>query len=238
MSSKVFSYPVNPYSITPVADALKFIAAGANVSVATVTAYITTNQNAAVAWNDPCTVLGAGTGLWQFRIIYREYVTGQNEPNDYIAFSGGNASSSVGGVPAAAVPSFTTPVAFAMLGGKMNFGSGSGSTSGSIAGNMALFDHKVMATHPSTVLADLISAAGTFNSSGGNIYRYYTDPQTALGVGTGLWFAKLYIWSPNYVAQNIYRTGGCALSSVGGDPATPPPPSFTGWTQINSIWQL
>lgn len=238
MTSKVFSYPVNPYSATPVADALAYIAGGANVPLATVTAYIASNPNAAVAWNDPCLTLGHGTGRWQFSIIYREFVSGETEPNQHIAFCGANGAYSNGGPANASCPSLTSPIAFTMLGGPISRGGGSSGPSSAVGvGGMSILRHYVSPSSP-TLIADMIDIATTL-SSAPPAYRYWNDPQLALWDGSGQWIARAYAWVSGYLALVIVESSGCALQSANPfDRATPPPASFPGWTQVNGIWQM
>ncbi len=205
--------PVSPYSSDPVADARALMAQNGLPSSAISWMY----------WNDPPTAPGQGTGRWQFQGIAYFTPPGAADQAMYVVSCAGNASTSVGGAPAAPAPAFT---GMTKSNGPL-FGIGLVPVVGTVGGLNSALINTVAATNPATLINDITNLI--FPNNQGSWWVYYNDPQTAVGQGTGIWRLRVIcIWTSAGAASltSIYQAGGCALNSAGGAPATPPPASF------------
>lgn len=231
--------PISPWSPDPWNDAAKEISSATGLPLATVLA------SAVLVWyNDPYTSLGNGTGIWQWDVQYEfESETGI-EKDLYVIRSGGNAFTSVGGGQAAPAPTFTgTPFASGNVFQKMsplimpNRSGLSGPTSAAGSGGASIIRHWIEPSNPSSLLADILNVVNTTGQTA-VVVRYYYDPQTVAGAGRGIWRVKCFSWGPNYVALTVVESGGCTLNMAGGPPGNPIPPSWGGYTRVNSISQM
>lgn len=236
-----FYYPIYKFSTNPLGDAAAQIAQCTGHSPADILTYFAANSNAAVtAWNDPRVSVialgggvngGVGTGRWQWLAVYRIEDTVSQEAELHYAFSQGRNVITVGGDVQAAPPSFanmnllTSPVL-------RNIGASPAS-----GGGANFLQKPIAPTNPTTVLADASGFLRAEAGTGGGSFMFYNDPVIDLMHGSGVW--KIYCDAGMAAGTGplcMVETAGCALSSVGGGPATPPPTSFSGWTRINSIW--
>ena len=237
--------PISPWATDPFNDAIKEISAATGLLQSTIA-----GNAALIYWTDPCMSLGHGTGRWEWAVRYNFESESSVERDIYIIGSRGNSSLSVGGQIAAIAPSFAVnPFAAANVFQKsspLSAGSGGPAQSSAGVGGTSILKHTMMPTNPSALSADL-SQIAALPAATAIAPKYWYDPQTGLGAalpgggfqsqGTGLWVMRSYSWSGNYVAFDITESSGCALNSVGGPPATPPP-AFTNWTQVHSVWQM
>jgi len=238
--------PISPWATDPFNDAVKEIAAATGLLPSVIEA-----NAALIFWTDPCLSLGHGTGRWEWVVRYNFESEASVERDIYVIGSSGNSSISVGGHLAAIAPNFgVTPFASANIYQKsspLTAGGGGDAVSSSAGiGGTSILKHSLLPTNPANLAADLVQIGG-LPAGAPVVYKYWFDAQTGLGAalpgggfqsnGTGLWVMRAYAWSANYVAFDIAQSGGCALASNGGAPATPPP-AFTGWTQVHSLWQM
>lgn len=238
--------PVSPWATDPFNDAVKEIAAATGLLTSTIA-----SSAALIYWTDPCLSLGHGTGRWEWAVRYNFESESSVERDIYVIGSSGNSSVSVGGPIAAIAPNFSVnPFAAANVFQKsspLSAGRGGDAVSSSAGvGGTSILKHGLLPTNPANLVSDL-GQIGALPAATAVAYKFWSDPQTSLGsalpgggfqgIGTGNWLMRTYAWSGNYVAFDITESAGCALISNGGAPATPPP-SFAGWTQVHSLWQM
>jgi hypothetical protein len=238
--------PISPWATDPFNDAIKEISAATGLLQSTIAA-----NAALIYWTDPCMSLGHGTGRWEWAVRYNFESESSVERDIYVIGSRGNSSLSVGGPIAAIAPNFAVnPFVAANVFQKSSplsaGGGGEAGQSSAGVGGTSILKHALLPTNPGSLPADIAQISGLAAATA-IAYKYWYDPQTGAGaalpgggfqsLGTGLWMMRTYAWSGNYVAFDIAQSSGCALSSSGGSPATPPP-SFAGWTQVHSVWQM
>ena len=222
--------PPSPFSSDPIGDA--------TIALAQVAPGVTPKF---VYWNDPQVSSGVGTGLWQFKGSAYYLMPGTTEPILFTIGCSGIAATSVGGPKFAAAPNFTGipdsqgpifPVSPA--GGRQP--PGGPVTVITLSGSVA-----------SSVLADIQNMTTCFNT--GSLapkYRYYYDPQTSVGHGTGIWRAQGYAplfesnsqGSAGFPCAIVVQAGGCSLISDGCESPSTPPTVWTGFTQVANMFPL
>ena len=185
-------------------------------------------------YNDPCTALGAGSGVWQIELTQNMEMPGETDGMiTFVIRYQGNASTSVGGFPAAPMPALNGYIFSAETGPMFPLPSFAPSQS---SGNMSILRPSMCATwdepYPfytagnfSVLLYQLYTSAVDAAGPGGTVgvMEYWSDPQTAIGTGTGDWLVSIKAWTAGSAGLSILKIGGKAIQMRGGPPAVPCP---------------
>lgn len=195
-------------------------------------------------YNDPCTALGVGSGVWQIELSQNMEMPGETDGIvTFVIRYQGNASISVGGIRAAPMPALNGYI-FSVETGPMfplpNIVPGQSPGNASILRpQMLCTAQDVAVAAPGTPdfgspgnysrnLAQLYATALAAAGPGGTVEtpQYWSDPQTAIGTGTGLWCLYISAWTAGSTALTVIGIGGCSLQMHGGPPPTYSPASW------------